>query len=44
MELADFRAMTTGLPDHLQAAKYARTLYEEHMKKQAIVDRGGRNA
>jgi hypothetical protein len=38
MELSEFKATTTQRPEDIQAAKLARSMYEEHVKKQAIVD------
>lgn len=40
MDLSEFKASTTGRPEDIQAAKLARHKYEEHVKKQAIVDSG----
>ena len=40
MELSEFKAATTKRPEDIQAAKLARSMYEEHVKKQDIVDRG----
>lgn len=40
MDLADFKAKTTGIPEDIAAATLARTRYQEHVKKQAIVDSG----
>jgi hypothetical protein len=38
MELSEFKAVTTGKSEDIQASKLARTMYEEHVKKQAVVD------
>jgi hypothetical protein len=38
MELSEFKAVTTGKAEDIQAAKLARSMYEEHVKKQATVD------
>jgi len=40
MELSEFKAMTTNKPEDIQGAMVARHQYEEHVKKQEIVDRG----
>lgn len=37
-DLSEFKAATTNNPDDIQSAVLARTMYEEHVKKQAIVD------
>ena len=42
MDLSDFKAKTTKLPEDIAAAKLAREKHEEHVKKQAIVDRGSK--
>ena len=39
-ELSEFKAATTNKPEDIQAALYARTLYQEHLNKQALVDGG----
>lgn len=37
-ELSEFKAATTNRSEDIQAAIYARSRYEEHVKKQKIVD------
>ena len=41
-DLSEFKATTTGKAEDIAAAKLARALYDEHVKKQAIVDSGSR--
>lgn len=41
-DLSEFKAATTGLAEDIAAAKLARGLYEEHVRKQALVDSGVR--
>lgn len=42
MELSAFKASTTGLEADKEVARAARAKYEEHVKKQAIVDSGSK--
>jgi hypothetical protein len=39
-DLYEFKAATTKLPEDIAGAKRARNMYEEHVKKQNIVDSG----
>lgn len=39
MDLSEFKAITTKLPEDIAAANLARSMYQEHVKKQNVVDR-----
>jgi hypothetical protein len=38
MELSEFKASVSPTPENMEAAKLARTAYESHQTKQALVD------